>query len=237
MDEELTITIGVTTESQGVILRIEELSLTLGQRRILDGLNLQLGRSESASVMGPSGCGKSSLLSCVLGVVRPQSGIVAVEGITALRRGRRQVTRLRREGIGMVFQTGELLPELTPMENVVIAGLLAGRSAGDCRTRAEELFAALGIDSAAATTSELSGGERQRLALARALINSPRLILADEPTASLDDETRDQVADLLFGLPQRFGCALLVVTHDHGVAARADRRYLLRDGRLTDAVR
>ncbi len=181
--------------------------------------------------MGSSGSGKSTLLSCVLGLVRPDAGSIAVRGVEVTGLRRRRLAEYRRTSIGMVFQSGELLPELTPVDNVALAALLAGTARGTAYRRAAELLRDLGVPDGV-PTDRLSGGEHQRTAVARAVINSPALVLADEPTGALDAAARANVADLLFDLPQRQGCGLLVVTHDQEVAARADRLLTLRDGVL-----
>jgi ABC-type lipoprotein export system ATPase subunit len=212
-------------------LEITGLSHTIGRRRLFDGLALSLRAGESIAVTGPSGSGKSTLLSCVLGLIRPDSGSVTVTGteITGLRNARQ--AQLRARSIGMVFQFGELLPELSPLDNVVLAALLSRSRRRDARERAQKLLDDLGVPRAA-TSQELSGGERQRTAVARALINEPALLLADEPTGALDSETRDKTADMLFALPRQHSCGLLVVTHDSGIAARADRTLRLAAGIL-----
>lgn len=148
------------------------------------------------------------------------------------------MARLRAQSIGMVFQFGELLPELSPLDNVCLAALLArkGRS-GEVRDRAQRLLDELEVPRAA-TSQELSGGERQRTAVARALINEPALLLADEPTGALDSGTRDRTAELLFDLPRQYACGLLVVTHDPAIAARADRAlHLSATGTLEPITR
>ncbi|MFG3102815.1 ABC transporter ATP-binding protein [Streptomyces sp. NPDC048182] len=222
---------GAAAEARPV-LELAGLSHAIGGRTLFDGLSLSLRAGESVAVSGPSGSGKSTLLSCVLGLIKPDSGTVAVTGtpVTGLRPS--GLARLRARSIGMVFQFGELLPELSPVDNVCLAALLArnGRRR-EARERAERLLDRLGVPRAR-TSQELSGGERQRTAVARALINEPALLLADEPTGALDAETRDMVADLLFGLPQQYACGLLVVTHDASVAARADRTLTLSAGTL-----
>lgn len=202
-------------------LRIDGLSYRVGDRQLFEDLNLTLRSGRSMAVLGPSGSGKSSLLSLALGLTKPQSGTVEVDGrdVTAL--GRRDLARLRAESVGMVFQFAELLPELSPAENVALAALLAGGAGPELDAEVARLLDELGVPRSA-TVSTLSGGERQRTAVARALINRPRLLLADEPTGSLDEKNRDLVADMLFELPQRHGCGLLVVTHDGAVAERAD---------------
>ncbi|SMD19957.1 ABC transporter ATP-binding protein [Lentzea albidocapillata] len=203
------------------VLRVDGLSYRVGDRQLFDNLNLTLGSGRSVAVLGPSGSGKSSLLSLALGLIKPQSGTIEIDGrdITAL--GRRELALLRAESVGMVFQFAELLSELSPAENVALAALLAGRSGPELDAEVARLLDELGVPRSA-SVSTLSGGERQRAAVARALINRPRLLLADEPTGSLDDKNRDLVADMLFELPQRHGCGLLVVTHDGAVAERAD---------------
>ncbi|WP_406082827.1 ATP-binding cassette domain-containing protein [Streptomyces zaomyceticus] len=174
---------------------------------------------------------KSTLLSCVLGLIKPAAGSVRVMGtdIVGLRPARLAAVRAR--PMGMVFQFGELLPELSPLDNVMLASLLARTDRRAAQERARSLLDDLGVPRAA-TSDELSDGERQRTAVARALINEPALLLADEPTGALDTETRDRTAELLFDLPRRYACGLLVVTHDPGIAARADRTLRLEAGIL-----
>ncbi|MFF5768572.1 ABC transporter ATP-binding protein [Streptomyces tanashiensis] len=213
------------------VLEIQGLTHSLGARELFTDLSLTLRAGESVAVTGPSGSGKSTLLSCVLGLIRPTAGSVKVKGteIVGLRPGR--LAALRAQAVGMVFQFGELLPELSPLDNVMLAALLARTNSHGARDRAQELLDDLGVPQAE-TSDELSGGERQRAAVARALINEPALLLADEPTGALDTETRDRTAELLFGLPRRHACGLLVVTHDPGIAARADRTLRLEAGML-----
>lgn len=218
------------------VLRIDGLSHRIGDRLLFDDLTLTLRPGESSAVLGPSGSGKSTLLSLALGLVKPQSGTIEVDGrdITAL--GRKALARLRAESVGMVFQFAELLPELSPEENVALAALLAGRTDAELDADVARLLGDLGVPPST-SVSTLSGGERQRTAVARALINRPRLLLADEPTGSLDDVNRDLVADMMFELPERYGCGLLVVTHDGSVAERADRVLTVRGRELVDSGR
>ncbi|MFI5619604.1 ABC transporter ATP-binding protein [Streptomyces sp. NPDC051567] len=212
-------------------LEFESLEYTIGDRTLFGDLGLRLTVGESVAVMGPSGSGKSTLISCALGLVSPQ-GVVRVAGSDITRMRRRELARHRGAHTGVVFQFGELLPELTPVENVALAGLLSGASRGEAYEDARTLLTELGVPTAARSTGTLSGGERQRTAVARALINKPVLLLADEPTGALDDANRDSVADLLFQVPSRWECGLLVVTHDEQVANRADRVLRLVDGGL-----
>ncbi|MEV0277633.1 ABC transporter ATP-binding protein [Streptomyces sp. NPDC050610] len=214
------------------VLRVRGLSHAVGERRLFESLGLEVQAGESVAITGPSGSGKSTLLSCVLGLIRPGTGAVEVAGtdVTALRGS--ALARHRSRHIGMVFQFGELLPELSPLDNVALAALLAGVPRSAAYRQAAALLDELDVP-AASSSEHMSGGERQRTAVARALINSPALLLADEPTGALDTGTRDRVADLLFSMPARHRCGLLVVTHDGTIAQRADRTLALGDGALS----
>ncbi|MGW3010707.1 ABC transporter ATP-binding protein [Streptomyces sp. NPDC001219] len=214
------------------VLRLKDLRYSIGKRQLLRGLTLDLAPGESVAVTGPSGSGKSTLLSLVLGLVPAGKGQVSVAGRDMSTLRGKRLARHRAQHLSMVFQFGELLPELTPVENVALPALLAGESRSDAYERAAGLLHDVCVTGTTATTGELSGGERQRTAVARALMNKPSLILADEPTGSLDPDARSTVADLLFSLPEQWGCGLLVATHDPSVAARAHRHLSLRDGLL-----
>ena len=219
-----------------VPLFVSGLDYEIGGRKLLSALELTVRSGESVAVMGPSGSGKSTLLSLVLGLVRAPAGRILVAGrdVSALRG--RKLAQWRQQHLGMVFQFGELLPELTPVENVALPALLAGQDRGEAFDRGRELLTGLGVPADGTATADLSGGERQRAAVARALISQPSLLLADEPTGALDEQARDQVADVLFDAPRQGGCGLLVVTHDASVAERADRVLRLSHGRLVDAT-
>ncbi|MFE7560823.1 ABC transporter ATP-binding protein [Kitasatospora sp. NPDC057500] len=210
------------------------LRYSLGDRLLLQDLDLRVESGESVAVVGPSGSGKSTLLSCLLGLLRPSSGTVTVDGVDLRTLRGRAMARHRQRSIGMVFQFGELLPELTPRDNVALAALLGRQERSTAYQRASALLEDFGVPQDV-RTDRLSGGERQRTAVARALINTPRLLLADEPTGALDEDTRDHVADILFALPGQHGCGLLVVTHDQDIAARADRVLRLAGGALQPA--
>lgn len=214
-------------------LCVSSLRYRIGERILFNRLDLIVRPGESVAVLGPSGSGKSTLLSCLLGLITPMDGSILVNGHDLIGVSPRRLARLRSREIGMVFQFGELLPELSPVGNVALAALLGGDRHQDAFSRAQELLSELGVPHAD-TVETLSGGERQRTAVARALINRPSLLLADEPTGALDTANRDKVCDMLFAVPQRHNCGLLIVTHDLEVAARADMVYAIQGGRLVD---
>lgn len=228
----LEVTVNVSGDAGGgQILACEHLAITLGGHRVIDDATFSIDSGQSVSVMGTTGSGKTSLLNAVMGFVRPLSGHLMVAGHDLIRASSRDILKLRRSTIGVVFQSGELLDELTPVENVLVAAILAGVDKVEATSRASELLDNFRVP-ARDSTAVLSGGEKQRVAIARALVTRPRLVVADEPTASLDTTTRDQVAEVLYSLPAQTGCGLLVVTHDPAVASTADAQYQLRDGRL-----
>jgi lipoprotein-releasing system ATP-binding protein len=223
-------------DRSGSVLVLDKVCYSVGGRVLLGGLDLVVGVGESVVVMGPSGSGKSTLLGVCLGTIRPGSGSVRVGGTELVGLSGGKLARVRSGVVGMVFQFGELLPELSPVENVALPALLRGVASRVAFARAEELLGDLGLGGRCAGTADLSGGERQRVAVARALINGPDLVLADEPTGALDEDTRDAVARLLFSVPGRRGTGLLVVTHDPQVAGLADRCLVLRGGRVEPVV-
>lgn len=204
-------------------LEVNALSAAVGQRQVLTDFDLVVAAGETVAIIGPSGVGKTTLLNCILGTVRPSSGKIWVGGEQVTGTSDARLARIRAEKLGVVFQHGELLSELSPVENVALPALINGCPRENAVARATELLHILGVPLDRETVDELSGGERQRTALARALVNKPTAILADEPTGSLDPGTRDRVADVIFGAPARWGCGLLVVTHDPAIAARAHR--------------
>ncbi|MFM9701046.1 ABC transporter ATP-binding protein [Streptomyces europaeiscabiei] len=215
------------------VLELIGLTCRTPDRVLFSEAELSVRAGESVAVMGASGSGKSTLLACVLGLGTPSAGEVRVDGEAVGRLSRRSLAQLRRDKVGMVFQHGELLPELSPLENVALAALLGGQPRAAAYDKAARILGELGVPADAQSTATLSGGERQRTAVARALVNDPLLLLADEPTGALDTGLRDTVADLLYALPGERGCALLIVTHHPRLAARADAVATLADGRLT----
>jgi len=200
-------------------------------RRVLDHVDLEVRPGELVAVVGRSGSGKSTLLHLMAGLDRLDAGSITVAGIRLEQQSQAGLTELRRSRIGFVFQSFHLLPELSGYENVLLAARLARRGAG-ATARARELIASLGLDGAASRLpGTLSGGEQQRLAIARALVNGPALVLADEPTGNLDAESGATVLGLLRGIADGER-AVVLATHDAEATARADRVLELRDGRL-----
>ncbi|MFC5661705.1 ABC transporter ATP-binding protein [Kitasatospora misakiensis] len=198
----------------------------------LDGVSLDVPAGRSVALVGASGSGKSTLLHLIGAIEQADAGRVVVDGQDVTRLGRRAAAHYRRT-VGFVFQRFHLLPGLSALDNV-LAPLLPRRADFDRDARARELLAAVGLAGReSALPSQLSGGQQQRVAVARALIGRPRLLLADEPTGSLDSATGEQLMDLVGALAAEYGCTLLVATHDPGVAARCAEVVRLRDGRLT----
>lgn len=204
-----------------------------GQITALDGLDLEVSAGEFVAVCGPSGCGKSTLLNLIAGIDRPDAGELAVFGQRAATLTETEANALRSGVIGLVFQLHNLLPQLTAAENVQVAMMPGERTAAQRAARAEELLGRVGLSHRMnALPPTLSGGERQRVAVARALANSPRLLLADEPTGALDSKTGGQLFELLGEVQRELGMTLLVVTHDEHIAARAGRVVRILDGKV-----
>ncbi|WP_030174174.1 ABC transporter ATP-binding protein [Spirillospora albida] len=220
-----------------LMVRLKDVRKEYGETAALAGVTLDIRAGEAVAVMGPSGSGKSTLLNMVAGLDRPTSGQVIVRGEDITGMGEAALAKYRRRRIGMVFQFFYLLDDLPVLENVMLAAQLLGIGRRQARTRAMELLDELGIaDRADAYPVALSGGERQRVGVARALMNRPALLLADEPTGALDSRAGEQVMDLLLDLNQ-IGQTLLIVTHDERLAARcADRVIAFEDGRLATEV-
>jgi ABC-type lipoprotein export system ATPase subunit len=208
-----------------------------GLVRAVDGVDLDIGAGETVAVMGPSGCGKSTLLHLLGGLDRPSGGEVSLNGRRIDDIGEKALARMRRTGVGFVFQAFHLMEELTAVENVELSALLAGRSPRTARRRAEELLEQVGLaDRARFLPSALSGGQQQRVAIARALSNEPLVVLADEPTGNLDSAATRDVLRLFESLHES-GQTLLIVTHDARIAATADRMISMRDGAFVDETR
>ncbi len=205
------------------------------RRPVLRGLNGVIQRGESVALLGRSGCGKSTLLNLIGGIDRPDEGRIVIDGVAITELDERARTLFRRRHIGFVYQFFNLVPTLTVEENLLLPLELNGWSRSRGKERARELLRAVDLpEKAASFPDQLSGGEQQRVAVARALVHRPDLVLADEPTGSLDAESGEQVLELLERLVSAERRTLLMVTHSREVAARADRILTLRDGRLSE---
>ncbi|MFP3965892.1 ABC transporter ATP-binding protein [Actinomadura fulvescens] len=220
-----------------LMVRLKDVRKEYGETVALSGVSLDIQAGEAVAVMGPSGSGKSTLLNMIAGLDRPTSGTVTVRGEDITAMGEAELARYRRRRIGMIFQFFNLLDDLPVLENVTLAAQLLGIPRKQAKTRAMELLDELGIaDRRNAYPVVLSGGERQRVGVARALMNRPALLLADEPTGALDSRAGEQVMDLLLDLNQ-IGQTLLIVTHDERLATRvADRVVAFEDGRVAVEV-
>ncbi|MCB9946960.1 MAG: ABC transporter ATP-binding protein [Rhodospirillaceae bacterium] len=217
-------------ELKGLKLQLESAA---GVVNILRGLDLDVARGESVSVVGPSGSGKSSMLMVIGGLERPTGGVVTVAGHDLTAMDEDALALFRRAHVGIVFQNFHLVPTMTALENVAIPLEFAG--AADAFDRAAETLQAVGLgERLAHYPGQLSGGEQQRVALARAFVGGPDLILADEPTGNLDGRTGSQIIDLMFRLASDTGATLMLITHDEALAARCARRVHLVDGRIVD---
>jgi len=219
------------TQGTETILEGRDLVLSFGSTPALRGASLAVERGEIVAVMGPSGSGKSTLLHCLAGILVPAEGQVWFEGERLDTLGDDRRSTLRRDRFGFVFQSGQLVPELTAAENVALPLLLSGTRRGPAMTAAREWFGTLGLDGLEGRRSgELSGGQSQRVALARGLVAEPEVLFADEPTGSLDSVSGELVMELLVDAAREHGTTVVLVTHDARVAAYADRRVVVRDG-------
>ena len=225
-----------SVESAGAMIRLEDVSRDYGDGKVVHALrnvDLEIGRGERVAVMGPSGSGKSTLLNLICGLDEPSGGRVLFEGVELPALTDDARTRLRREKIGMIFQTFNLLPTLTALENVSLPLRLQGIARRESERRAQAMLDRVGLAGRAEHRPDaLSGGERQRSAIARALIFEPPLLLADEPTGNLDSATGEEILGLLDDLHREFNTTILLVTHNELAAAHCDRILTLRDGRV-----
>ena len=215
------------------LLAARELTKAYGRTQALRGASVELGAGEILAVTGTSGSGKSTLLHCLAGIVRPDAGSVTYDGQRLDRLPEKRLSELRRSDFGVVFQFGQLIPELTALDNVALPLMLAGAARKDAQAVAGEWLERFGVrGQEALRPGELSGGQAQRTALARALVTGPKVVFADEPTGALDSLATEQVMTSLVHTAREAGTAVLLITHDAQVAAYADREVRLSDGRV-----
>jgi putative ABC transport system ATP-binding protein len=207
---------------------------SFGSTTALDGLSLELAGGEVLAILGPSGSGKSTLLLCMAGILLPDAGEIRYRGRSIAAVSDAVRTRMRRDEFGFVFQFGQLVPELTALDNVSLPLRLAGSKRRDAIARADDVLTMLGVDEVRnKRAGEMSGGQAQRVAVARALVTGPRVIFADEPTGSLDSTNGELVMEMLVSAAREQGTSVVLVTHEPQVAAYADREIVVRDGRIS----
>ncbi len=217
------------------MIDVQDIKKSFGSLQVLKGIDLHIDKGEVVSVVGPSGAGKTTLLQIIGTLDKPDSGTVIVDGVDVSRLSSKKISTFRNQKLGFVFQFHQLLPEFTALENVMIPSFIAGLGRKEARDRAEELLEFMGLsDRANHKPSELSGGEKQRVAVARALVNNPSVILADEPSGSLDSKNKAELHQLFFDLRDQFGQTFVIVTHDESLAALTDRTIHMKDGLLVD---
>ena len=213
------------------MIQLHDIHKSFGSLQVLKGIDLTINQGEIVSIVGPSGAGKTTLLQIIGTLDRADSGRVLFDGVDVSLYNEKQLSAFRNEHIGFVFQFHQLLPEFSAVENVMMPALIKGDSMADARRRAMEMLDFLGlIDRATHKPAELSGGEKQRVAVARALVNRPQVILADEPSGSLDTQNKEELHRLFFDLRRDLGQTFIIVTHDESLAATTDRTIRLRDG-------
>jgi len=215
------------------MIDIKNITKSFGNLQVLKDINLHINKGEVVSIVGPSGAGKTTLLQIIGTLDKPDSGTICLDGIDVNKLSTRKLSDFRNQHIGFVFQFHQLLPEFTALENVMIPAYIAGKSNSEAKQRALELLEFMGLsDRANHKPAELSGGEKQRVAVARALVNKPAVILADEPSGSLDSKNKAELHQLFFDLRDKFGQTFAIVTHDEGLAAITDRTIHMKDGEI-----
>ena len=215
------------------MIKLEGITKSFGSLQVLKGIDLEINKGEVVSIVGPSGAGKTTLLQIMGTLDEPDAGTVQIDGTVVSRMKEKELSAFRNKNIGFVFQFHQLLPEFTALENVMIPALIAGVSSKEANDRAMKILDFMGlVDRASHKPNELSGGEKQRVAVARALINDPAVILADEPSGSLDTHNKEDLHQLFFDLRDRLGQTFVIVTHDEGLAKITDRTVHIVDGMI-----
>lgn len=217
------------------MISLENITKSFGTLQVLKGINLEIDKGEIVSIVGPSGAGKTTLLQIMGTLDKPDEGRVCLNGRQVDGLKQKELSSFRNRNIGFVFQFHQLLPEFTALENVMIPAYIAKLSSKDVLQKAREILAFMGLSNRAEhKPNELSGGEKQRVAVARALINQPAVILADEPSGSLDTRNKEELHRLFFDLRDQFGQTFVIVTHDENLALLTDRTIHMLDGKIVE---
>ena len=217
------------------MIKIDKLTKRFGDLSVLKGVSLEVKRGEVISIVGPSGAGKTTLLQLIGTLDKPDSGSIYFDGEDLSRMNSKRLATFRNKHIGFVFQFHQLLPEFTALENIIIPALIAGRDRKDAEKEALDLLKMMKLEERAGhKPSEMSGGENQRIAVARALINHPDVVLADEPSGSLDSKNKEELHKLFFDLRDKFGQTFIIVTHDEALASFTDRTIRMVDGTVAE---
>lgn len=215
------------------MIDIKGITKSFGSLQVLKGIDLHIEKGEVVSIVGPSGAGKTTLLQIIGTLDKPDGGEITIDGTDVRKLSSKKLSEFRNKRIGFVFQFHQLLPEFTAVENVMLPALIAGASKGEAKKRAMELLDFMGLSERAGhKPAELSGGENQRVAVARALVNRPAVILADEPSGSLDSKNKAELHQLFFDLRDKTGQTFVIVTHDENLASITDRTIKMKDGML-----
>lgn len=217
------------------MIEIKGIRKSFGNLEVLKGIDLHIDKGEIVSIVGPSGAGKTTLLQIMGTLDKADSGTVMVDGVDVSRLSKTKLSDFRNQHVGFVFQFHQLLPEFTALENVMIPAFIRGSKRSEAKARAEELLAFMGLSERADhKPAELSGGEKQRVAVARALVNNPAVIFADEPSGSLDSQNKAELHQLFFDLRDKYGQTFVIVTHDEGLSQITDRCIHMKDGQIDE---